>query len=169
MAVALMAMAMLVAPVMATNKVPCTAAITGINYVDPNIQYVVTDDGILHLLYFKFGGTIVLSDGVTTITVNWMDICTGMYNPTTNRGLYVFNEVWTDPITGGTFVGMDHPRTVGDLLASFGVPTGNPPSTSIEGHIIAHGTGAFRGQALEITLTPETYPVFVGTWLKPPA
>jgi hypothetical protein len=163
--VMLVGMFAMISVVKADNKVSATATITGINYVNPNVQYVVGPSGVMHVSYFEFGGTITLTaDSGTPITVNWMDVCTGNYNPTTNRGVWVFNEVWT--LQGGTFVGMDHPRTVGDLLVSFGVPTGNPTSTSIEGHIILHGTGAYDGQALEMTLTPQTYPTFVGTWLK---
>ena len=117
------------------TKIPVTVYLTGTSGVDSNIKYVVKD-GFEYLLYLKFWGTISIFDGVAPIaTVNWVDVCWGSYDIATNLGSYTFFEVWTLS-NGATFVGFDHPHSTGDLLNLFGIPTGNPGLTALEGHII---------------------------------
>lgn len=158
--VALMAATMLATPVMAKspNKLPATAAITAITGYDPTtIEIRVTDDGILHLEFFKMWGTIDLSlDGGPAIPVEWVDICVGTYNPRSNTGIYRFDEVWTLP--DGTFVGTDHVNMEGNLLGEY---------TGMHTHIVLQGVGFYEGQVLNLKMDTEEGAIFTGSWLKP--
>jgi hypothetical protein len=161
-AVTVLSLAMLAAPVLAKSpiKFPATADITAITGVDPTtIVYRITDDGVVHLENFEFWGTIALSVvGGPVVNVEWYDVCSGVYSPSSNRGIYRFDEVWT--IDGNdAFVGTDHLVCEGELLTE--------TITSMHTHIVLHGVNAYAGQVLEFWMYPENYPVFVGTWLKP--
>jgi len=165
LAVALLASALLMtfaAPVMAksSTKFPATAAITAITGMDPTtIAYRITDDGMMHLENFEFWGTIVLSvEGGAEVDVEWYDVCSGIYSPSSNRGIYRFDEVWT--IDGEpAFEGTDHLTCEGSLLAD--------TITSFHSHMVLHGVGDYAGQVLNLWMHPENYPVLAGTWLKP--
>ena len=162
LAVAVLLLTMLAAPVFAKspNKFPATAAITGIDGFDPNtISYRVTNDGVIHLDNFEFWGPIALSlNGGTPIAVEWYDVCSGIYSPSSNRGIYRFDEVWS--IDGeAAFVGTDHLVCEGNLLTE--------TIDSFHSHIVLHGVGDYAGQVLDLWMYPENYPVLVGTWLKP--
>jgi hypothetical protein len=153
------------------TKTPISALITGFTSL-PSVtttKYVVRDD-IEYLLYLKFSGTIAIYNSASEViaTVSWVDVCWGTYNIATNKGSYTFYEVWTilsGQSAGGTFVGFDHPHSVGDFLASFGITT-NPPMTALEGHIIVFGIGACAGQVIDV-YCPNMYvsPYFTGYWL----
>ena len=159
-AAALLALTMLAAPVMATspNKLPATATITAITgYEISTIEVKTTDDGILHLQYFKMWGTIDLSlNGGAPIPVQWVDICVGTYNPRSDTGIYRFDEVWTLP--DGTFVGTDHVNMDGNLLGEY---------TGMHTHIVLQGgPGVYEGQVLNLKMNTANAEMFVGSWLK---
>ena len=157
-AVVLMAAAMLATPVMAKspNKLPAKAVITGVLGQDPNVEVRFTDDGVGHLIYLQFWGTIDLSlDGGPAIPVEWVDTCEGHYNPRSNTGIYRFDEVWT--IDGeDAFVGTDHLYGEGNLN----------DYTIVHTHMVLHGINDYEGQVLNLWFKPDEGGL-VGTWLKP--
>lgn len=162
-AVVVLSLAILAAPVLAKSpkKFPASAAITAIDGVDPTtIVYRITDDGVMHLDNFEFWGTIALSvDNGPVVDVDWYDTCSGIYSPSSNRGIYRFDEVWTID-DEAAFVGTDHLVCEGELLTE--------TITSFHSHMVLHGVGDYAGQVLNLWMLPENYPVLVGTWLKPP-
>ena len=158
LAVALLEIAILATPVLAKspNKFPATAVITGVSGQDPNVEVRFTDDGVGHLTYLMFWGTIDLSlDGGPAIPVEWVDICEGHYNPRSNTGVYRFDEVWT--IDGvDAFVGTDHLIGEGNLN----------DYTISHTHMILHGINDYEGQVLNLWFDLGAGSL-VGTWLKP--
>ena len=152
-------LAMLATPVMAApaNKVSARAAITTLGFeIDPTTDIRVTDDGIEHILYLKMWGIIELyqGDNPTPTIVDWVDICEGLYNPRSNKGVWRFDEVWTIDGTDA-FVGTDHVKLEGTLIDPI----------SMGSHMILHGINYYEGQVLNLWFTPGEG--LVGTWLKP--
>jgi hypothetical protein len=139
------------------NKVPALATITTTGFeIDPTTDIRVTDDGIEHILYLKMWGIIELyqGDNPTPTIVDWVDICEGLYNPRSNKGVWRFDEVWTIDGTDA-FVGTDHVKVEGMLTAP----------TNMRSHMILHGINDYEGQVLNLWFTPGEG--LVGTWLKP--
>jgi len=137
------------------NKLPAVATIYTLGFeINPATDIKVTDDGIEHILYLKMWGIIELSlDGGPPTTVDWVDICEGLYNPRSNTGTWRFDEVWT--IAGSdAFVGTDHVKVEGMLAAP----------TAMRSHIVLHGIGDYEGQVLNLWFDSGA---LVGTWLKP--
>lgn len=158
--------AMFVVPVMAAspNEVPVKAIpiVTGFNF--DNMQTRVTD-GVLHIESLIIVGNILIlpEGGGPPMAVGTFvdDPCDGLYNPKNGMSVYTFDEVWDFGV--GTFVGTAHVKINGDLLTQ--------TFTTMEAHIVLHGTGEYEGQVLNLkmdfdTSDPTTYG-YIGTWLKP--
>jgi len=162
--VSIFIVAIFAVPVMAIspNKIPVTA--TPIIGPFSNIQTRMTD-GVKHIeslviegeiMIFPEGSTVPLAVGTFVD-----DPCKGLYNPKTGMSVYRFNEVWD--FGDGTFVGTAHVELNGDLLTF--------TFTTMEAHIVLHGTGPYEGQVLNLKMdwdmsVPGSYG-YTGTWLKP--
>ena len=159
--VGLLALAMVASPLLssasACDKVAATATITGIN-IDPTTAKYSVKDGVVYLECFKFSGTMALKlDGGSPITWNWVDTCWGTYDIASNKGTYVFYEVWTNSLYG-KMVGFDNPHSVGDFPIGTTSGTGIfTPVTHLEGHIVVAGVeGAWKGDVLDVS-TADLY------------
>jgi len=157
-ALAFVFLAMLAAPVIAksSNKVPAEAVIYTTGFDPTTLDIRVTDDGIEHIIYLEMWGIIELyqGDNPTPIIVEWVDICEGLYNPRSNKGIWRFDEVWT--IDGSpAFVGTDHVKVEGPLIAP----------EAMKSHMVLHGVGDYEGQVLNLWFEPVA--TLAGTWLKP--
>lgn len=160
--VALLALAMVASPLLssasACTKVPASASLSGFLVFDPTTAKYAVSNGVLYLLYWQFSGTIAVTlDGGAPITWTWVDTCLGTYNVASNKGSYVFYEVWTNP-SFGTMVGFDTPRSVGDFPIGVSSGTGiYTPVTHLAGHIVVVGTkGAWKGDVLDVS-TSDLY------------
>ena len=148
------------APVMATskNKSPATATPTTNIPVMTTIDLTYTKGGIEKFAITMGGAiTINLNDGEGDVFGTYVDICSGTYNPRSNKGVYIFEEVWT--FAEGTFVGTAHIKTEGTLfMGSY---------TRMTCHIVLHGTGVYEGQILNLRSDQAGgYPVYTGYVLK---
>lgn len=142
------------------NKIPVKA----IPIIGPfsNIQTRVTD-GVVHIESLRIEGEIRLFPEVGAPLFGTFvdDPCEGLYNPEAGMSVYEYDEVWT--FSGGTFVGTAHVKINGDLL-SF-------TFTTMQAHIVLHGTGDYEGQVLNLKMdwdmsVPGSYG-YEGTLLKP--
>ena len=151
------------APVMATSKhkLPATAEPTT-NLPDfTTIELTYTKGGI-EKFALNMSGEITLTLNGGDIFGTYVDIISGTYNLRSNKGVYIFEEVWTfaeGTLAEGTFVGTGHIKTEGTLVFE--------AYTRMTAHIVLHGTGVYEGQILNLRSDqPGGYPVYTGYWLK---
>ena len=136
------------------HKLPATATPTS-NIPDMDTFELTYTKGGIEKFAITMSGSITLNSKPG----EYVDICVGIYNPRSDKGVYTFEEVWT--FEGGTFVGTAHVKTEGTLLMGAYI--------RMTAHIVLHGTGVYEGQILNLRSDqsePGGFPVYTGYWLK---
>jgi len=140
------------------QKLPATAEPTSAIPDMGTLNVTTTEDGIVKLNFMELTGSITLNLDGTDNYGTHVEICAGTYDPGSNKGVYIFEEVWT--FDGGTFEGTADVETEGNLV-------GGGLYTRMTADIILHGTGVYEGHSLNLRSDePGGFPFYTGDWLK---